>query len=185
MSSTSSLTAISRTKDEIHVFYVNQESGISTVWWRGKWNGPAEVTGRLTVGIGSNLDAVALGPKHLAVFWVNQEGAVCTNYQLNDKDGGKWHEPFAISSAKGARPHSPVTAMNRTSTHVDVFWLSPDGTVMTSYFQSGGQWNKPFAISSAGAAHAKSGFSAVARVNYHVDVFWVDGKNSLATNWWE
>ncbi|MFT3883744.1 MAG: hypothetical protein QM703_29455 [Gemmatales bacterium] len=181
----SSLTAITRTKDEIHVFYTNKEGAIATVWWRGKWNGPAQITAKSTVTDGSSLSAVALSPSHLAVFWVNREGAVCTNYQVNEKDGGKWHDMFAISPAKAARSRTPLPAYNRTSNHMDVFWLAPDGSVMTTYFQSGGQWNKPFAIASPGAARVDSNMVALSRVNHHVDVFWLDGKGILTTNWWD
>lgn len=181
----SSLTAITRTKDEIHVFYSNKEGAIATVWWRGKWNGPAQITAKSTVADGSSLAAVAMDSKHLAVFWENKEGALCTNYQHNDQNGGKWHEMHAISAAKAVRPRSPITAHNRTSTHMDVFWHSPDGTVMTSYFQAGGAWNKPFGITSPGVVRADSSMTALSRVNHHVDVFWIDGKGGVATNWWD
>lgn len=179
----SELAAITRTKDEIHVFYGNQESGISSIWWRGKWNGPAKVTEKSTMGSGSRIDAVAMNPKHLAIFWVNKSGALCTNYSMSDKDGGKWQGIYPISPEKGAEPGSPVVASNRTSTDINVFWRSPEGTVMASGFTSGGQWGKPYTISSPKAAFTK--MTSASRVDHHIDVFWVDQKGSIVTNWWD
>lgn len=181
----SSLTATSRTNDEIHVFYANKEGGLSTVWWRGKWNGPGAITGKSLVADGSNLAALSLDPKHLAVFWVNKEGAVSTIWSVTGNEGGKWHGPDILSAPKSARPRSPITSLNRNSKHIDVFWLNPEGALMTTYFQSGGQWGKAYAVTAPGVARADAGMFASARVGSHLDVFWIDGKSGLTTSWWD
>lgn len=182
--SSSSLAATTRTKDEMHVFYVNRDDGISTVWWRqGKWGGPGQVSGKGTVAANSNLHTLSLDTKHCAVFWVNRDNAVATSWVVKGVDADKWHGPDIIAPAKSARPNS-VVAMARTSKHIDVFWLSPDGAVWTTYFNSGSPWNKPFTVSTPGAARGDSGLTAAARLSYNADVFWIDGKNGVMTNWW-
>lgn len=178
----SELTAITRTKDEIHVFYKNQEEGISSVWWRGKWNGPGKVTEKSTMG-GSRIDAVAMNPKHLAVFWANPKAAMCTTYSMTDKEAGKWNIPYPLSAEQGAYLASPIVASNRSGTEINVFWRTLEGAVMATGYTAGGLWGKAYYIAPAKAC--SSHMTSVSRVGHHIDVFWVDSKGSIVTNWWD
>jgi hypothetical protein len=62
--------------------------------------------------------------------------------------------PAAVNVVAGP---GPVTALARTPSHMDVFWVAPDGSVRTNWWDAvvnNGLWNTPFEIAPAGSAEA-------------------------------
>jgi hypothetical protein len=77
--------------------------------------------------------------------------------------------------------HSTLVA--RTSQHLDLFWIAPDGSVLRSSFCSEGPWSAPIAVAGPGSAHVGA-IAAVARESGHLDVFWVAPDGSVRSVWW-
>jgi hypothetical protein len=185
------LTASARTADELHVFYANHDDGVSSLFWTratGKWAAPYHVSGKSTVGAGSNLAALSREAKQLDVFWVSPAGAVSHTWANKKLDGNKWHDPAAISGPKAVRLHSPLSAVSRNTEQIDVFWLEPNGSVASNYWSSKvnkGLWYTAFPIAPPGAATATSGMSVVPRSEHHLDVFWINSRGGISSTWWD
>jgi hypothetical protein len=120
-------------------------------------NGIASTPAAVNVVAGPGpVTALARTPSHMDVFWVAPDGSVRTNWWDADVNNGLWNTPFEIASAGSAGP-GPVTALARTPIHVDVFWVAPDGSVRSNWWDAvvnNGLWNTPFEIAPAGSAEA-------------------------------
>ncbi|MGW4819345.1 hypothetical protein ACWEP4_10245, partial [Streptomyces sp. NPDC004227] len=71
---------------------------------------------------------------HLDVFWVGPDGSIMTHWWDADPVHGPWasHKPFAITPPNTAVPGShDVAVVSQNKGHLDVFWVGPDGSIMT------------------------------------------------------
>ena len=93
---------------------------------------------------------------------------------------GRTPSPFAPANL----PTSPTLAVARAWNHLDVFWVGPDGSVSSNWWDANGGWQKPFQIAPAGSA-APGAITAVARTPEHIDVFWVGPDGGVGSNWWD
>ena len=71
----------------------------------------------------------------------------------------------------------------RESQHLDLFWIAPNGAVMSAWWHEGRPWSPPFAIAGAGSARPGS-IAAVARNSDHLDIFWVAPNGAVMSAWW-
>jgi hypothetical protein len=70
-------------------------------------------------------------------------------------NNAQWNQPFAIAPAGSARPGSMIATAAREANQLDVFWVGPDGSVRSNWwdlFNNNAQWNQPFAITAGGSA---------------------------------
>jgi hypothetical protein len=89
------------------------------------------------------------------VFWVGPDGSVRSNWWDLFNNNGQWNQPFDIAPAGSAQPGSPVAAVAREANQVDVFWVGPDGSVRSNWwnlFNNNANWNQPFPIAPTGSA---------------------------------
>src|SRR6202035_322607 len=85
-----------------------------------------------------------------------------------------------------------IASVARDAGHMDVFWVAPDGSVMSTWWDQGstappGGWGNPgraFAIAPAGFAQAGA-IASVARDAGHMVVFWVAPDGSVMSTWWD
>jgi len=137
----------------------------------GLW--PLPATGALVPG--HRVAAVARDPQQLDVFSVDRAGAVRTTF---------WHEGSPWSGLAGPLPSVggafsagvPVTAISRTTDHLDLFVTDPHGVVETSYWQPGATWTAWRGI--GGFFPVGAPVSAVAREPNRIDLF-VTGNNGI------
>jgi hypothetical protein len=152
-------------------------------------NAVSEIAGvrqqlQLTGSGAGAVTAVARTPDHLDLFWVGLDGSVGSTWWDAGANNGRWNAAFEIAPAKAAQ--GAVTAVARTPDHLDVFWVGPDGSVSSTWWDAGannGRWNTAFEIAPAGSA--AGAVMAVARTPDHLDVFWVGPDGSVGTNWWD
>ncbi|MFF4330256.1 CAP domain-containing protein, partial [Streptomyces sp. NPDC001591] len=94
------------------------------------------------------------------------------------------------------KPPAPTTPFRGTSAvsqredHLDVFWVGPDGSVRSQWWDGGsrsGAWNGhgSFNIAPPGSAAPSSAVSAVSQREDHLDVFWVGPDGSVRSQWWD
>ncbi len=132
--------------------------------------------------------AVARVDDHLDVFWRGPDGAVASQW-WDAAPGYGWgdHQPFTLTAA-GAAAGEPAVVCRRLD-HVDVFWVAPDGSVGSHWWNvvAGFGWGDHPAFSAAppGAAHRDSAVCAVGRQPEHLDVFWVGPDGAVASQWWD
>src|SRR5277367_5705217 len=183
------VTAVARTPDHLDLFWVGLDGSVGSTWWdaganNGAWNAAFEIVPAGSAAQGA-VTAVARTPNHLDVFWVGPDGSVGSNWWDAGANNGAWNTPFEIAPAKAAQ--GAVTAVARTADHLDVFWVGPDGSVGSNWWDAhanNGAWNTPFEIAPAGSA-AQGAVTAVARTADHLDVFWVGPDGSVSSNWWD
>jgi hypothetical protein len=103
-------------------------------------------------------------------------------------NNGWWNQPFLIAPASSAQPRSPVAAVARQANQLDVFWVGPDGSVRSNWwdaFLNRGRWNQPFTIALPGSTRGGTQVAAVARQANQLDVYWVGSDGSVRSNWWD
>jgi hypothetical protein len=94
-------------------------------------------------------------------------------------------------TAPGTALPGAVTALARNPDHLDVFWVHPDGSIRTTWWDrtspdADGGWNaanRAFPITNPGMAQPGA-LTAVARTPDHMDLFWVHPDGSIYTTWW-
>jgi hypothetical protein len=193
----SPLVAVSRTPRHLDVFWARPDGAITTAWWdedvTGLWtdNPPFAVTGPAAAQAGSGLAALSRLAQHIDLFWVSEDGAIQSQWWDGAGPPGGWaeHGSFAITAPGAARLGTPVVAVSRVPEQIDVFWIGPDGSIMTQWWRAGAGtgWadHGPFPIAPAGSAGPGSGLTAVARTQQHLDVFWIGPDKAVATQWWD
>jgi hypothetical protein len=197
LKSQNSSGAVARTPNHLDAFWVASNGSIASTWWddnfnNARWNPTFTVsppdTARVIAPNATPVASVARLPNHLDIFWVGSDGSVGSNWWDAAVNKGAWNQPFSIAPPNSARWNSPVVAVARTSNHLDVFWIAPDGSISSAWWDgnfNNGRWNPPFSLAPPRSAGPESGIAAVARTLSHLDVFWVAGDGSVATNWWD
>jgi hypothetical protein len=118
-------------------------------------NGIASEPISVQIAASGGLKAVTRTPEHMDVFWIGPDGSVSTNWWDANVNNGLWNTPFQIAPAGSAS--GEVTVEARTPEHMDVFWIGPDGSVSTNWWDANvnnGLWNTPFQIAPAGSAES-------------------------------
>jgi stage V sporulation protein SpoVS len=182
--------ATARTPNHLDVFWVGSDGAISSAWWDsslnfGKWNVPFPITPP-GAAVARAIACVARTQDHVDVFWVGSDGAISSAWWDGNVNDGKWNAPFGIAPA-GAAVAGAIACIARTQNHVDVFWVGPDGSVNSAWWDGNvndGKWNAPFGIAPPGAAVAGA-IACIARTQNHMDVFWVGPDGSVNSAWWD
>jgi hypothetical protein len=158
----SPVSAAARNPEQLDVFWIAPDGSVTTQWWgAGAGRGwadhqPFPVTQAGIARPGSGLAVTARTQLHLDVFWTGPDGAIMTQW-WDAAPHMSWadHGAFPITPAAAAHTDSPVSAVSRDASHIDVFWVGPDGTVTVMWWgdRAGGNWNEhaPIHISPAGA----------------------------------
>ncbi len=184
------ITAVSRTSDQLDVFWIGTDGAVGSNWWNagtndGKWNTPFAVTSPQSAQPGA-VSVVARTPDHLDVFWIGADGAVGTNWWNAHVNNAQWNVPYAVTAPNMARKGA-ITAVARTHVQLDIFWIGHDGAVWSAWWHArmnNGRWSEPFIIAPAGSAHPASFIAAIARQSNHLDVFWEGDDGAIGSTWW-
>jgi hypothetical protein len=185
-----SITCVARTQNHLDVFWVGPVGEVGTTWWdqnanNEAWNTPFAIAPPGSAVVGS-ITCVARIQNHLDVFWVGPDGSVGTAWWDQNANNGAWNTTFPIAPA-GSAVAGSITCVARTQNHLDVFWVGPDGSVGTAWWDqnaNNGAWNTPFPIAPRGSASGHA-ISAVSRTQNHLDVFWVGPVGEVGTTWWD
>ena len=185
--SPSPIAATSDVPWRIALFWLMPDQSIGMSTWNSAasnviWTNPVSLSapGAATTSIA----ATGRKPGHLDVFWVTADGSINSAWWDERQNSGAWAAEFNIAPPNSAVPGS-LSALTRIPEHLDLFWIAPDGSVMTAWWDgplTGPNWNAPFPI--AGPGSAQGAVTAIAREAYHVDVFWTAPDDSIWTTWW-
>ena len=189
----SPVAAVARQANQLDVYWVGPDGSVRSNWWdaflnSGRWNQPFLIAPAGSAQPRSPVAAVARQANQLDVYWVGPDGSVRSNWWDAFDNSGRWNQPFLIAPAGSARPRSPVAAVARQANQLDVYWVGPDGSVRSNWwdaFLNSGRWNQPFLIAPAGSAQPSSPVAAVARQANQLDVYWVGPDGSVRSNWWD
>jgi hypothetical protein len=179
-----SVTATCQNQNHIDIFWIAPDGSIGTSWWdiNAGWGTPYTVAppGSAAGGLAS----VARLPGHLDLFWVTPFGEIASTWW--DASNVGWAPVFTLSPRGSALPGSGSVAIAcRLQDHIDVFYVGPDGSVMTTWWEgalNNGAWNAPFSIAPSGSSNGA--VSAVSRTPSSVDVAWTAPDGSVGYAGW-
>ncbi|MFF4581519.1 CAP domain-containing protein [Streptomyces sp. NPDC001373] len=195
----SAVAAVSQQDGHLDVFWVGPDGSVRSQWWDGggaggAWaaHGAFNIASPGAAALGSGIAAVSQHNGHLDVFWTGPDGSVRSQWWDGGGAGGAWaaHGSFNIAPPGIAAQGSAVAAVSQQNGHLDVFWVGPDGSVRSQWWDGGGAsgaWaaHGAFNIASPGAAAVSSGIAAVSQHNGHLDVFWIGSDGSVRSQWWD
>ncbi|GAA0302289.1 hypothetical protein GCM10010302_45960 [Streptomyces polychromogenes] len=192
----SAVSAVSQRDGHLDVFWIGPDGSVRSQWWDagagGAWaSHPSfNIAPPGAAATASGVAAVVQRNNHLDVFWVGPDGSVRSQW-WDAGAGGAWasHPSFNIAAPGVAASGSAVAAVSQRNNHLDVFWIGPDGSVRSQWWDAGGggAWaaHPSFGIVGSGAAALRSGVAAVAQRNNHLDVFWIGPDGSVRSQWWD
>jgi len=143
-------------------------------------------------------------PNHLTFIQKNAQSLLQYDRTLSNQFGYAWAGPF--DTADAARQTSALDALNaamrvsspeedgsmvvaRTPQHMDVFWVHPDGSINSTWWDAnaaGGAWDPTRVFAATAPGQALVGpLGLVARASTHMDVFWVHPDGSINSTWWD
>jgi hypothetical protein len=148
----------------------------------------ADCDGTVAVGAfaytAAQLGAMVAAPGQKTVFTQDNPG---TDSPAGCGANSDYQVQYTIQNATQPIANETTLAVARLATHLDAFWVGPDGSVRSNWWDQGfnnAQWNQPFQIAPPGSA-APGTVAAVARLATHLDAFWVGPDGSVRSNWWD
>src|ERR1019366_2905054 len=115
---------------------------------------------------------------HMDLFWVHPDGSINSTWWDANVAGGAWDSTRVFdATASGKAVNGPVAVVARTSDHIDLFWVNPDGSINSTWWDAnvaGGAWDvtRVFAATAPGKA-VNGPVAVVSRAPTHMDLFWV------------
>jgi len=186
------VAAAARQQLQLDVFWIGPDGSVQTTWWNqdlndAQWNALSTVAPAGSAVPGTAFAAVGRMPQQLDVFWIGPDGSVQTNWWNQNGNNAQWNVAGTISPAGSAAPGTAVAAVARMPQQLDVFWIGPDGSVQTIWWNqdlNDAQWNALSTVAPAGSAVPGTALAAVGRMPQQLDVFWIGPDGSVQTNWW-
>ncbi|MEW2413761.1 CAP domain-containing protein [Streptomyces sp. NPDC046866] len=190
------ISTVSQRDGHLDVFWIGPDGSIRSNWWdsdpSGAWDKhqPFSITPPNSAALESGVAAVSQRSGHLDVFWIGPDGSVRSHWWDSGANGA-WstHGQFTIAPPNSAAPNSAVAAVSQRDGHLDVFWIGPDGSIRSNWWDSdpSGAWDKhqPFSITPPNSAALNAGITTVSQRNGHLDVFWVGPDATIRSHWWD
>jgi hypothetical protein len=179
------IDAVSRSVDHLDIFATDAGGRIVTAAWEPAfadgWHGWWQIPGAHAQP-GTPVTAVSRSADHLDVFVVGAEGGCMTAAWEPDFADG-WHGWWRIGGSdfpQGAY----VTAVSRSTDHLDVFATDANGAVVTAAWEPSAGWQGWWQIQD-GRAQPGAPVTAVSRSTDHLDVFVVGTDSVTYTAAWE
>ena len=181
------VTAVSRSADHLDVFVVGTDGHVYTAAWEPDfadgWHGWWRI-GNLVAPQGAAVHCVSRSTDHLDIFVTDINGNIQTAAWEPDFADG-WHGWWQINGGRAA-PGAPVTAVSRSTDHLDIFVTGTDGHVYTAAWEPdfADGWHGWWRIGNL-AAPQGAAVHCVSRSTDHLDIFVTDASGMTQTAAWE
>ncbi len=188
--------AVSRSAYRILVYFLQLNGGVRVKEWRPSLGWFGEGTALENVKNYHGMTAVARNRELVELFVSSDDGTLWRS--IGDMQGQWWaantlnHQPHRITAAQmGLRPRSPLAAVSRTPSHVDVFGINLEGRIVSTFNTWGSTgWFPAFPLSgpsllASGPSPLRTELGAIARSADHLDVFAADGSGGITSVWWD
>ena len=164
-----SLGVCCRNPEQIDIFWVTPDGSVGSNWWNPDgWHAPFLVAGPGSAVGG--ITAIASNPEHVVVFYVAPDGSI-GHVWWEPSDPG-WRGPYTLTAPGSASVGSTIRAVARTPKLCDIFWIGPDGSVRSNWFD-GANWRGEFSLAGPGSA-AVPPTPGVATANETIDTGGMD-----------
>jgi hypothetical protein len=127
-------------------------------------------------------------PNRIDAFWVASNGAVVGAAHEGFSSNGGWTPPYLFAPPGSAKSGTPVAAVSRSPNRFDVFWTSPNGAVVSTFWDAlfnNGKLNAPFQIAAPGSAPSGAVLAATSRQANRIDVFWSNSSGTVMSVSWD
>jgi hypothetical protein len=189
----SRIALVSRSPVHRDLFWLDADGAIQTAFSHitsGPHSDPWSSYTVLDVSVAhteSNLAAVSRNPDHLDLFWVAPDGSIMSTWWDATVAGGWTAHEFGVTGANAAEASAGVAGVSRNPDQVDVFWMAPDGSLWTSWWNaSTSTWSgHAYSIVGPGQVAATSRLIAIAPHADRLDVFWTSPAGSLMHTYWD
>src|SRR5208283_3992891 len=190
------VTVVARTPNHMDLFWVHPDGSINSTWWdataaNGAWD-PTHVFAATAPGksAGGPVAVVARSPNHMDLFWVHPDGSINSTWWDATAANGAWDPTHVFAAtAPGKSAGGPVAVVARSPNHMDLFWVHPDGSINSTWWdatKANGAWDPTRVFAATAPGKAVAGLlSVVARASTHMDLFWVHPDGSINSTWWD
>jgi hypothetical protein len=183
---------LARRRDHLDLFWAGRDGSVRSTWWDANVAGGSWDIGRVMSLSGPDEAAVgtpsvvARTPDHLDVFWLSGDGQIRSTWWDAAVAGGAWPAGRAFTVPGSGTSMSAPTVVARTPDHLDVFWVDPNGSVKSTWWDASTGWNGGGSIDiTAPGAATGAPITVVARATDHMDVFWINPDGSVSSTWWD
>ena len=138
------MVGVARTSTHLDVFWVGVNGDIRATWWdasSGWSSSPESISSQHEAQIGAVIAVVARTSTHLDVFWAGANGDIRTNWWDTSNPNQAWGGVFSITSTGEAQAGAPVAVVACASTHLDVFWTTPNGAIDFAWWDASPDWS--------------------------------------------
>jgi metallophosphoesterase (TIGR03767 family) len=146
------------------------------------WLGWYEVPGGLTCRPGSTVTVISRTPDQLDLFTTAADGSIMSTW-WNDTTGG-WPGYWFQVSGGVAAAGATVTAIDRYSTHIDLFVVGTDNRVYSTFWDASSGWYNWFPVPATPGCRPDSTVTVIARTPDNLDLFTVAADGSIVSTWW-
>ena len=129
------------------------------------------------------INVIARYPEHLDVFAVANDGRIMSVWWDAWSGWAGWF-PVSGGVASSGGPGSPVTAVNRYSTHLDLFTVGTDNRPYSAWWDAASGWSGWFALGSL-QCRPGSTINVVSRYTDHLDLFTTASDGRTMSTWWD
>ena len=129
------------------------------------------------------MNVIARYPEHLDVFAVANDGRVMSVWWDASSGWAGWF-PVSGGVASSGGPGSPVTAVNRYSTHLDLFTVGTDNRPYSAWWDASSGWSGWFTLGSL-QCRPGSTINVVSRYTDHLDLFTTASDGRTMSTWWD
>ena len=182
---TTQVTAVSRSEEHVDLFAV-EDGEIWSSWWHDDgqgWRAWFKIRPEKRFPTAKKVTAVGRGVDHVDLFVLDDKGVVWSSWWHDDNQG--WRAWFKVEPQTNFPNYAQLTAVSRSSDHIDLFVVDNNGVVWSSWWHGDGQgWRPWFKI------HPKQKFAKVAKVTAvsrssdHIDLFVMDENGVVWSSWW-
>jgi hypothetical protein len=182
------VTAISKSPTSIDLFSIGNDGRVYTEWWNEgqEWSG---LNGWRAIGgffpAGARVAASSRNSGNLDLFISSNDGRVYTSGWNNGQEWSGINDNW--QSVGGVfQPASPVTAVSKSPSSIDLFITGNDGRVYTSWWGEGQQWSgvNDNWRAIGGIFQPAAPVTAISKSLNILDLFIIGNDGRVYTEWW-
>jgi hypothetical protein len=181
------VTSLSRTTDHVDLFVIGFDNAVWSAWWDAEhdWSRwfqihPETVFDRTK----QRIAALARTSDHVDLFVIGFDNAVWSSWWDAEHNWQPWFQihPETVFD----HTTQEMTALARTSDHVDLFVIGFDNAVWSTWWDAQHNWQPWFQIHPETVFdHTTQQITALARTSDHVDLFVIGFDNAVWSSWWD
>jgi hypothetical protein len=180
-STTGRITAVSRSPGMMEVFYIGSDGTVQyKFWYNNVWRG-YNLTLANAASLTGGITAVSRGPNTVAVWFVAADGSVQVGYcditSSHPTLPGSWSGDV-LAGPGSASLKSSITAVTRSSTTMEMWYIDVHGSVQDESYQDGVGWRRT-PVPTTVKASVDGGIAAVSRMPNLVDLCYIGADGSV------